>query len=91
VTIRPSTSRSSSRLASRYCSRGCGIEGAGDDLHHGSCRDVAAAFNRQPDLLKRKVKAVYFNVGRGPGEPQKEWNVDYDRRHSFACSRRAAA
>jgi len=44
----------------------------------GSCRDVAAAFNREPELLKKKVKAVYFNIGRGPNEPQKECNVDYD-------------
>lgn len=44
----------------------------------GSCRDVAVAFNREPALLKEKVKAVYFNVGRGPGEPQDECNVGYD-------------
>ena len=44
----------------------------------GSCRDVAAAFNREPDLLKKKVKAVYFNIGRGPNEPQEECNVGYD-------------
>jgi hypothetical protein len=28
----------------------------------GSCRDVAAAFNREPELLKTKVKAVYYNL-----------------------------
>jgi len=44
----------------------------------GSCRDVAAAFNREPELLKAKVRAVYFNIGRGPNEPQEECNVDYD-------------
>jgi hypothetical protein len=44
----------------------------------GSCRDVAAAFNREPELLKMKVKAVYFNVGRGPTEAQNECNVGYD-------------
>jgi hypothetical protein len=44
----------------------------------GSCRDVAAAFNREPELLKAKVKAVYFNIGRGPNEPQEECNVGYD-------------
>ncbi len=44
----------------------------------GSCRDVAAAFNREPDLLNKKVKAVYFNIGRGPNEPQEECNVGYD-------------
>jgi len=44
----------------------------------GSCRDVAAAFNREPELLRRKVRAVYFNIGRGPNEPQDECNVGYD-------------
>ena len=44
----------------------------------GSCRDVAAAFNREPELLKRKVKAVYCNIGRGPNESQNECNVGYD-------------
>jgi len=44
----------------------------------GSCRDVAAAFNREPELLKKKVGAVYFNIGRGPNESQEECNVGYD-------------
>ena len=44
----------------------------------GSCRDVAAAFNREPELLKAKVRTVYFNIGRGPNEPQEECNVGYD-------------
>lgn len=44
----------------------------------GSCRDVAVAFNRQPELLRQKVRAIYFNIGRGPNEPQEECNVGYD-------------
>jgi hypothetical protein len=44
----------------------------------GSCRDVAAAFNREPELLRSKVRAVYINIGNGPGQPQNEWNVNYD-------------
>jgi hypothetical protein len=44
----------------------------------GSCRDVAAAFNREPALMKEKVRAVYFNIGRGPNEAQEECNVGYD-------------
>jgi hypothetical protein len=45
----------------------------------GSCRDVAAAFNREPELLKEKVKAVYINIGAVPKEQQgKECNVGYD-------------
>jgi len=41
----------------------------------GSCRDFAAAFNREPELLKNKVKAVYVNAGNGPDGEQNEWNV----------------
>ena len=44
----------------------------------GSCRDVAAAFNREPGLMKRKVKAVYTNVGNGPQGKQDEHNVKPD-------------
>ena len=44
----------------------------------GSCRDVAVAFNREPKLLREKVEAVYFNIGRGPNESQEECNVGYD-------------
>ncbi|MCX8107369.1 MAG: nucleoside hydrolase, partial [Verrucomicrobiae bacterium] len=45
----------------------------------GSCRDVAAAFNRDPELVRRKVRALYMNIGRGPNEKQDEWNVHLDR------------
>ena len=31
----------------------------------GSCRDLAAAFNRDPQLFKAKVKAVYSVIGTG--------------------------
>jgi hypothetical protein len=44
----------------------------------GSCRDVAAAFNREPALFKEKVRAVYLNVGSGPNEPQSDYNVGLD-------------
>ena len=44
----------------------------------GSCRDVAAAFNREPALVKEKVRAIYFNIGNGPDGKQDEWNVAYD-------------
>ncbi len=44
----------------------------------GSCRDIAAAYNREPDLFRQKVRAYYFNAGNGPTEPQKEWNVTLD-------------
>jgi len=45
----------------------------------GSGRDVTAAFNREPDLLRQKVRALYINMGRGPNEKQDEWNVTLDR------------
>lgn len=41
----------------------------------GSCRDVAAAFNREPELLRRRVKAIYINAGNYPGQTQWEHNV----------------
>jgi hypothetical protein len=44
----------------------------------GSCRDFTVAFNRQPDLLRKKVKAIYVNAGNGPGGNQTEWNVKLD-------------
>jgi len=44
----------------------------------GSCRDFVVAFNRNPDLLKEKVKAVYVNAGNGTKGMQDEWNVKLD-------------
>lgn len=42
----------------------------------GSLRDVAAAYNREPELMKRKVARLYINIGHsGGGE---EWNVKLD-------------
>ena len=39
---------------------------------------MAAAYNREPELLRDKVRAIYFNAGNGPGGPQNEWNVKLD-------------
>jgi len=44
----------------------------------GSCRDFTVAFNRNPDLLRKKVKAIYVNAGNGPKGNQTEWNVTLD-------------
>jgi hypothetical protein len=41
----------------------------------GSCRDVAAALNREPDLFRKKVKAIYIEAGNGPSGDQSEYNV----------------
>ncbi len=45
----------------------------------GSLVDVAAAYNRQPDLLREKVRAIYVNAGTGPDGFQEEWNVRLDQ------------
>lgn len=44
----------------------------------GSCRDVAAAFNREPELFRQKVRAVYIDIGNGSEGLQDEWNVKLD-------------
>ncbi len=44
----------------------------------GSLRNLAAALNREPELLKRKIKAAYIQSGRGPSGDQREWNVTLD-------------
>ena len=44
----------------------------------GSCRDAAAAFNREPELLRAKVRAIYVEAGNGPDGRQDEWNVKLD-------------
>jgi hypothetical protein len=43
----------------------------------GSVRDIVAAYNREPALLRSKVKAIYANIGNSSvgGE---EWNVKLD-------------
>jgi len=44
----------------------------------GSCRDFAAAYNRDPELVMEKVRSVYIDAGNGPGGPQNEHNVALD-------------
>ncbi|GHT54814.1 hypothetical protein AGMMS49982_20110 [Bacteroidia bacterium] len=50
----------------------------------GSCRDFAAAYNREPQLLRQKVSAVYVNAGNGPSGNQDECNVGLDR-NAYLC------
>ncbi len=45
----------------------------------GSLVDVAAAYNREPELLRKKVRAIYINAGTGPDGYQEEWNVRLDQ------------
>jgi hypothetical protein len=42
----------------------------------GSLRDVCAAFNRKPELLKTKVERLYMSAGNSDGGS--EYNVDLD-------------
>ncbi len=42
----------------------------------GSLRDVAAAYNREPELFASKVARLYTNAGNSDGDH--EWNVDMD-------------
>jgi hypothetical protein len=50
----------------------------------GSCRDFAAAYNREPELLRQKVSAIYVNAGNGPNGKQDEWNVKLDP-NAYLC------
>ncbi|HEY0865321.1 MAG TPA: hypothetical protein VGD97_14535 [Lacunisphaera sp.] len=43
----------------------------------GSGRVLAAAFNREPELLRTKTRAVLLNAGATAG-PKREWNVGLD-------------
>jgi hypothetical protein len=42
----------------------------------GSVRDVTAAFNREPQLLREKIARLYINIGSTG--PKREWNVGLD-------------
>jgi hypothetical protein len=48
----------------------------------GSCRDVALAVRREPDLFAKKCRAIYLNAGTGTPDPQPgdqlEYNVGLD-------------
>jgi hypothetical protein len=43
----------------------------------GSARVLAAAYNRSPDLVRTRIRAVLLNAG-STGGPKREWNVDLD-------------
>ncbi len=44
----------------------------------GSVRDLCAAWNREPELLKQKVARFYLNIGNAASS-QREYNVDLDQ------------
>ncbi len=51
----------------------------------GSCRDFAAAYNREPELFRQKVSAIYVNAGNGPSGKQDDYcNVELDP-HAYRC------
>lgn len=43
----------------------------------GSCRVISAAFNRAPELLRARTRAILLNAGSTAG-PKREWNVGLD-------------
>ncbi len=45
-------------------------------IQTGSLRDIAAAFNREPELLREKVERLYINAGHSSGG--EEYNVKLD-------------
>lgn len=49
----------------------------------GSLRDLAAAFNREPDLFRKKVSRLMIFIGEASA-PTLEWNVGLDP-HAFIC------
>jgi hypothetical protein len=51
----------------------------------GSVRDVVAAFNREPDLLRAKLRRLYINIGSATDVP--EWNVTLDLKAYLALMR----
>jgi hypothetical protein len=56
----------------------------------GSLRDVAAAFNRQPRLLRQKIARLYINIGNpaaGADSRQWEYNVKLDQNAYFCIMR----
>ena len=40
--------------------------------------DLAVLFNREPELCRRKIRAVYMNAGHGAGGATDEYNVGLD-------------
>jgi len=57
----------------------------------GSLRDLAAAFNRQPELLRGKIARLYINIGNpaaGADSRQWEYNVKLDR-GAYCCIMRS--
>ncbi len=56
----------------------------------GSLRDVAAAYNREPELFRRKVARLYVNIGNpklGKESRQYEYNVGLDTQAYLAIMR----
>jgi hypothetical protein len=52
----------------------------------GACRDVAAAFNREPELLRSKLGKLMIFIGEADEKKQdyREYNVDLDR-NAYIC------
>ena len=44
----------------------------------GSCRDVALAARREPDLFARKCRGIYLNAGTGTPDPRSDDQLEYN-------------
>lgn len=44
----------------------------------GSARDVVAAYNREPELFRQKVRSIHGFIGEGSVPAHREWNVNLD-------------
>ena len=44
----------------------------------GSCRDVALAIRREPDLFARRCRGIYLNAGTGTPDPQPDDRLEYN-------------
>ena len=44
----------------------------------GSARDVVAAYNRRPDLFRKKVRSIHGFIGEASNPAYQEWNVKLD-------------
>jgi len=54
----------------------------------GSCRDIAIAANKAPDLFKRKCAGIYLNAGTGSPDKAKAAQLEYNvslAPHSYAA------
>ena len=55
----------------------CESERPVEVISTGSCRLLAAAYNRNPELMRRKIAAIHLSAGAS-SDTFREWNIDLD-------------